>query len=113
MRKWVACSSDCKIVRYVQQGSWVSCFCKPRRRLSSRASINSWATAADGGGVGLAGVRFLMLAVKNSRTRWAVAESERTGRGAGSRRPGEFPVLGLWSWNQCRVVGHEGLLIYE
>ena len=35
----------------------VSCFCKRRRRLSSRASINSWASAADGGGVGLAGVR--------------------------------------------------------
>ena len=55
-----------------------------------------------------------MLAVKNSRTRWAVAES-------GEKRAGEldtaaresFRCWGCGLGNQCRVVGHEDRSGYE
>ena len=55
-----------------------------------------------------------MLAVKNSRTRWAVAESGENRAGRWIPPPGR--VSGVWGCglgNQCRVVGHEDLLIYE
>ena len=55
--------------------------------------------AADGGGVGLAGVRVPDVGgeeLEDRAGRWP--SRERTGRGAGYRRPGEFPVLGLRSW---------------
>ena len=55
-----------------------------------------------------------MLAVKNSRTRWAVAESRREEGGEVDTAAREsFRCWGCGLGNQCRVVGHEDLLKYE
>ena len=52
-----------------------------------------------------------MLAVKNSRTRWAVAESgEKKGRELDTVARESYRCRGSGLGNQCRVVGHEELL---